>query len=326
MKYSHLRNFLVITAISAAPASAMTPPSVSAQVSPRSAVTGLGTPTGDGLGVDLFVRQSTRDHLQSGRDRVSNPNGEKTETWQTTLQLDYRVANHLTAIVSVPHIDSTAHFRDPVSGNKVSQKTTGLGDVALIGKYSFFRNRVVEPSAELFGLFGLEFPTGSTTLKDDAGVRLPITQQPGSGEIDYIIGAAGVWGLPRVTTYGDVSYKINGQTNYRYGNFFALNVGANYTLLSARSVSLVGEANVEIAARDTSREGGAGVFSGNQVQNTGSSRAYLSPGVQWRPRASWSLSAGVQIPVYQNLNGTQLASNLIYNAGVFTRFGDRAAR
>ncbi len=305
-------------------AHAMTPPSSSAQVSPRSSVTGLSTPTGDGIGFNLTVRNMSRKKLISGQNRVSNPDSERSNTWITTLQSDYRFSDRWTAILSVPYKDTSSEFRDATTGARVKQRTKGLGDVSLLAKLSLYRNRVVNPSGEVFGLFGLEFPTGSTDERDGAGNRLPITEQPGSGEIDYILGVAGVRVFDAFTGYGDLSYQRNGESNYRYGDFLAANLGVNRTLASAPALSLTGELNSEFAAHDTSRRGGAGVI-GNTVQNTGSTRLYLTPGVQWRPGQSWVLNAGIQVPIYQRVTGTQLASGLNYTLGAYARFFDHAA-
>ena len=295
----------------ASPSFGMPPaPMMSVQVSPRSAITGLGASTQDGVGINLSTRYSERSDFRKGTTKVANPGNDKTETLQTTLLLDYRVTDSLTAILAVPYINQSASY-----GN-VKQTTTGLGDIAVYGKYSLYK---IDATSEVLALVGVELPTGATDKGDAAG-PFSITQQLGSDSTDFIVGAAAVWGLPMLTAYGDFSYKINGSEPYKFGNFLALNAGVNYALQSMDQFSLVGEVNAEVVARDESDLGLPGVFAPGDVPNTGYKKVYLTPGIQWRPAKDWALNFNAQVPVYQDVNGTQLASDVNYNLGVSLRF------
>ena len=106
------------------------PPMMSVQVSPRSAITGLGSTSQDGVGINLSTRYSKRSGLQTGTAKVGNPDNSETKSRQTTLLLDYLVTDDLTAIITVPYIDQTTSY------GPVKQTTKGLGDVAVYGKYS----------------------------------------------------------------------------------------------------------------------------------------------------------------------------------------------
>lgn len=294
------------------PAFAMTPtpPMMSVQVSPRSAITGLGSTSQDGVGVNLSTRYSKRSDRQKGTDKVENPGNEETKSSQTTLLLDYLVTDGLTAILSIPYISQTASY-----GN-VKQTTKGLGDVAVYGKYSVSKP---DASSEILVLLGVELPTGSTDERDSTGV-FPITQQPGSDSTDLILGAAAVWGFPTYTTYGDFSYKINGSESYTFGNFLALNAGINYPLSSMDQFSLVGEVNVEVAEQDESDPAPPVLPNGGDVPNTGYQKVFFTPGIQWQSGKNSSFIFNAQVPVYQNLKGTQLASEVSYTLGVSLRF------
>ena len=287
-----------------------TPPMMSVQVSPRSAITGLGSTSQDGVGINLSTRYSKRSDLQKGTDKVGNPSNEATKSSQTTLLLDYLVTDGLTAILAVPYINQTASY-----GN-VKQTTKGLGDVAVYGKYSVSKP---DANSEILVLLGVELPTGSTDEGDSTG-PFSITQQLGSDSTDFILGAAAVWGFSTFATYGDFSYKINGSEPYTFGNFLGLNAGINYALPSMDQFSLVGEVNAEVAERDKSDIAGPGVLAGGDVRDTGYRKIYLSPGIQWRAGKNSSLTFNAQVPVYQNLKGTQLASDVNYTLGASLRF------
>ena len=84
--------------------------------------------------------------------------------------------------------------------------------------------------------------------------------------------------------------------------------------------SLVGKVNAEYAAQDESDVGLTGVFAAGDVPNTGYRKIYLTPGIQWRTGKDTSLNFNAQVPVYQHLKGTQLASEVSYTLGVSLRF------
>lgn len=308
----HALGMAILLAASASPVFAMSPPMMSVQVSPSSAVTGLGATTRDGVGVNLSTRYSERSELQSGTSKVVNPGNEKTQSQHTTLLLDYRITDGLTGILVVPYVNNTSSYDSP--SGRISQTTKGLGDVAVYGKYSLYK---IDEAHEFLGLAGLKLPTASINKGDASGV-FPITQQAGSGSRDFIIGGAVSWG----TLYGDLSYKVNSKAEtYQFGNFLALNAGVNYVIPSKKQFSLVGEINAESAARDKSDLAGPGVLANGEVRDTGSDRIYFTLGTQWRPAKDWSLDFKAQVPVYQSIQGTQLTPKTNYNFGISYHFG-----
>ena len=289
------------------------PPMMSVNVAPTSPVIGLGASTGEGLGISLLIEQGRRSTRRQGSTNVSNPDNEKTSNFRAALLADYRFSRDITGILSIPYVFTEATYTN------TSQTTNSLGDIAVLGKYSFYKDRLFSPTHELLGILGVEFSTGSTSAKDSTGNLLTATQQPGSGTTDFILGGAWILRRPDFSLYGDLSYKINGNSSYQFGNPFALNAGLNYPI--RKKFSLVGEINSQFTAQDRSNQQGPGVLSNGVVRDTGGETVYLSPGFQWRPAVAWGIQLGVQLPVYQNLRGTQLASNANITFGLTYRFG-----
>lgn len=314
---NHLRktiSCLAILLLLADAGRSMTPPTMAVQVIPGSPLRGLGSATGEGAGFYLTTRQSTRDTLRHGTHDLPNPLQEKSETWQTALLLDHRLTRDWSAVLSIPYLYSKASVGD------FSQTTRGLGDVGLFGRYSFWKERLVNPRREWLGILGLELPTGSTSEKDSRGEKLSATQQPGSGTTDLVAGTALVWGLSRLSLYGDASYKINGHRAYTFGDALTVNAGLNLPL-PGDDFSVIGEINGEFLARDKSDFVGApGRDPDGSVANTGGETVYFSPALQWRP-GGWALTAGAQWPIYQNFRGVQLKADVNYTLGLSTRFG-----
>ncbi len=312
--------FLAALALNAAaPARAMTPPAMAVQVSPGSPLRGLGAASADGLGAYLTVRHSARDVRRRGTEDLPNPDREKNETLQTALFLDYRLGRNLSAGLSIPYVRHEASFLDPVTRQKITQTAEGPGDAAVFGRYSLWKDRLVNPRREWLAILGLELGTGSIKEEDGRGNRLAATLQPGSGTTDLILGTAFVWGLPLLSLHGDVSYKKNGRRAYAFGDAFAVNAGAQAPL--GDRFGFLAEVNGEFYGRDLSDLTGApGRDPDGTVQNTGGETVYFSPALRWSPAGEWALTAGVQWPLHQNFRGTQLKAEVNYTLGLSARF------
>ncbi len=255
---------------------------------------------------------SERDELRSGTGSVPNPNNEKSESLHTTLLIDKALSPRWGALLALPYISNEVSF----SGT--SQEAKGLGDAALYLKYTVWQSWV-NSTREVQLIAGVDSETGGTKEKDAQGNLLPATEQPGSNSTDLIVGAALNWGFIGFITHADVTYKMNGTAGYEFGDVVAANAGINVPLKS-KKWSFSGEINSEFRQRDISSRPGAGVRTDKKVVNSGGETVYLTPGIQWQPRESWVINAGVQIPVYQNFRGTQLAAKHNYVLSFYRRF------
>lgn len=291
------------------------PPMMSVNVSPGySPVQGVTSATEDGLGATLLFRQGTRNVRRSGTHDVTNPDNEQIVSQQTTLVLDYRFLDKMTAILSIPRLANRYTY-----GN-VGQSTIGLGDIAALMKYSIYKGESAGLTREFLGIAGVELPTGATGLKDNTGALLPATQQAGSDTTDFIVGGAGIWGLPLLTLYGDVTYKINGNKSYRFGNSLAANIGASVPVPRFEGVSLLTAFNGQFNERDKSAQSGPGVLPGGTVRDTGGETFYFAPALQFSSGSDWAVTTGIQLPIAQNYRGTQLKSDVYYTSNVHMRF------
>lgn len=312
MRQSLLGLSLVLAA--AIKAAAMTPPSLAASVAPRSPMMGLARRTERGVGAALMGWQSSRNQRQSGTTKADNPNQEKTNSWRTTLLLDYSPSLRWNAILSVPYHRTRASFAN------TEQSADGIGDIALIGKYALFQDRSPFKRREIFALFGFDLPTGETNLKDAQGIRLPATLQPGSNSADLIAGGSAAWSLEHFSFYGDLNYRYNTDRAYTFGDIFGINLGIHYPLPKAPIFSFSAEVGAQFIGRDTSDLEGPGVYANKIVRDSGAELVFFSPGAQWDMGRGLSLSAGVQLPVHQNFRGTQLASQTDYVLSLSGRF------
>lgn len=288
-------------------------PSMAFMVPPRPAPPGFAG-AGDGrFGLDLSWRHERREGLRSGTTPLPNPLGEKTSGWRANAVLDAAAGERLTLLLAVPYSSQRFQFGPGL------QTAQGLGDVAAYGKYAVWRDRPRPARAELAVLAGVELPTGATGL-DSNGARLAATQQPGSGSTDLVFGLSGFAGAGPAVLYADLAYKRNGPGSYEFGDLLSADAGAVLPIPGLARLSATAEAAFDAAAPDASDTPGAGVASDGTVTSTGGETLSLSPGLQLGLPWGLTARAALRFPVYQRLNGTQLAGERELSLGLRARW------
>jgi hypothetical protein len=145
---------------------------------------------------------------------------------------------------------------------------------------------------------GIRLPLGRDNATASNGEIVDSHEQPGTGAFATMIGVSfqhqfGSW--PIYTSVQAQANFANG-AGYRYGDILRYNVGTQMQVL--KGLILVGEVNGRSARRDR--------LEGQQLDHTGGTALYLSPGVLV-PITSNGLSLRVQlqIPVVERLVGFQ---------------------
>ena len=223
--------------------------------------------------------------LEYQRDRTSGA-GEKETEQELALEYEYGVTADWTVKAEIPLVDKDSN------GNG----STGIGDIVLGTKYRFFRVDLPGMQYSTTLLFQAKLPTGD----DDRNPRL------GSGSTDFVGGL--LHGLESRLWYYNTAarYRLNteGGGDLEKGDKVFLDIvgGVRPVLTKYKEPDTVLflELNFENAERDTLR--------GSDVADTGGWELFLSPGVFWTYR-TYAVTAGVQIPVAENLNGTQATSD-----------------
>jgi hypothetical protein len=223
--------------------------------------------------------------LQYHRDRTSGAGENETEQ-ELALEYAYGVTADWTVKVEVPRVDR----------NSSGDGSTGLGDIVLGTKYRFLRTD--SPGAQLSTtlLFQVKLPTGN----DDRSPRL------GSGSTDFVGGL--LHGLESRRWYYNTAarYRLNteGGGGLKKGDRVFLDIVGGVRPVQAAyrepDTVLFLELNWESAARDS--------LNGSGVADTGGWKLFISPGIFWTYRV-YAITAGVQIPIAENLNGSQPTSD-----------------
>jgi len=223
------------------------------------------------------------------RERNSGAGGNETENEtenELSLEYEYGVTADWTVAIEFPFEDKT------VNGTG----STGLGDIQLATKYRFLRFDSPGRQYSTALLFKAKLPTGD----DDKSPRL------GSGSTDFVGGL--LHGLESRRWYYNLAarYRLNteGGGTLEKGDkiFLDLVSGVRPALTEYREADTVVfmELNWENAGRDS--------LGGVDVTDSGGWKLFLSPGIFWTYRV-YALTAGVQIPVADNLNGRQPSSD-----------------
>jgi hypothetical protein len=293
---------------------------------------GQGFSAEPGLKLDLRYDYLNQDQLRSGTGTISASAAAKLTTASgdpqeverftrnnyLTLGFDYALSEYWGINVQLPYIRRShgtlgtgSDGSNPADG-AYDSKTSGLGDIKVLGRYQGLTAR------NNFGVtFGLKLPTGSHTLTgtstnpanpgDTAAIDRGL--QHGTGTTDVIFGAYyfdslnGSWDYFAQAT---VQAALNSRDQYKPGTGYNFNLGARYTGFEGVLPQI--QLNTRHVLHDTGDNADQG--------STGGTLVYLSPGMVVPLSKQASLYGFVQLPIYQDVRGVQLTPRYTVSAGV----------
>lgn len=280
-----------------------------------------GILTGPGIRVDLRYDHFTQSQLRSGTGTVDRASialpadreiQQETVNDNYTLALDYGSTSDWGVTVLVPYFD---RFHTTIAAGDTDLSTShtqSIGDVRVLGRYH-----------GLFGdhgtgvQFGLKLPTGgfhnSFTDGPQAGQPLDRGLQPGTGTTDLLLGIYHFEALSRDWDYfaaALLQQPLNSREDFRPGTGINVNLGVRYMANEAVIPHL------QINARSEGRESGLNA----DVDNSGATLIYLSPGVTFSVGNDMSVYAFIQLPIYQRVNGLQIEPRNSASIGVHYAF------
>lgn len=248
------------------------------------------------------------------------------ETWGVTAVLPYIMRSHMTYGSDTDLGDGTGW---PSGSNGYSSQANGIGDMKIIGRYFGFAEQ------KDWGLqFGVKLPTGNngqTAAAANGSGVVPVDPglQLGTGSTDLIMGAYKFGYLPQTENWGyfaNVQYQAAviptnvpgniaalmgpGTWSYRPGNGLNANLGTNYQGFEKWVPTVQFNYVYKTADSGTAAD----------TWSTGGNILYITPGVLFRATDSTQIYANVQLPLYQNLNGIQLAPSFVASVGVRVHF------
>jgi len=221
--------------------------------------------------------------------------------WGLDLQLPYLIRQHGTL----------AEGDDPqVSGSDYAH----IGDLRLVGRYQgFLRDR------SLGVQLGLKLPTGpfhdtfSSGPQQGEGVDRGL--QTGSGTTDLILGVYHHGSIGRNwDRFEQLQLKqpLGSREQFRPPTQFSVNLGLRY--VGNAYVIPQAQLNVKVEGHETGDPEVA------DYPDSGSRVVYVSPGIASKPVKGTSMFGFVQVPVYQDYSGYQLAPRYTLSVGINHRF------
>lgn len=285
-----------------------------------------------GIKLDLRYDYLDQNQLRSGHGTISptdagkvvnNGNPAEVEKYTVnnylTMGIDYSNSREWGVNVQVPWINRNHSTLGTASdgitpgagGGQYNSHTSSVGDVKVIGRYQGFTHQCN------FGiLYGVKLPTGnfmekgvSTDPTAPGPVSIDRGLQPGTGTTDAILGAYYSDALNQNWDYfTQAIYQkaLDSRNQYKPGEGLNVNVGLRYAGFSGFAPLL------QLNLRNVVHDEGANA----DQSNTGGTLLYISPGISASVSRQVSAYGFVQVPVYQDVNGIQLAPRYTASIGV----------
>jgi len=276
---------------------------------------------GTGFNLNLRFDYIDQDQLRTGRTTVNKgsilfPSEQeiqlRTISRTTLLDLGYSPNADWSVNAFVPVTDRTHGTVGEGDLTSSYSHSSGIGDLMLLGRYQGFS------MDRSFGLqLGVKLPTGRTgdtfSTGPLAGETVDRGLQLGTGTTDLLVGAYKFgtfrpkWGY---FVSALAQFPTGGKDGFRPGDALNLSAGARYTGFD------VFTPQIQLNLRAETPETGASA----DTANSGSTLAYLSPGLTASINSSFQLFAFLQVPVYQRVSGYQLEPRYLLSVGLNYRF------
>ena len=249
--------------------------------------------------------------LLDGSDRVHDPLG-RTETHHSVpLSAHWGLRHDLQLSAIVPWVR-----REEASAASERLSAEGLGDVVLAAKYRFLRLDGDGYGTNFSVLGGLELPTGSDDEQDGGATLIP-DLQPGSGSWDPFVGGGVTHEPGRWRFNAFFFYKLNTENSddFKHGDRLYVELAAGNRFWLEPYPGPFMRADLLMRYR---REGRDEVDGASDPDSGGDQ---LTLGLNWafRPRPTLDFQVGVEVPVWESVNGVQLAETF----SLFIAFGWR---
>lgn len=199
---------------------------------------------------------------------------------------------------------------------------TGFGDLSLNIAYNTYSNE--EYLFNIQQTLKFTFPTGEFDVANN-GIIYPIDIQPSSGNNKYDFGIIFSKSFESIENFSlmsinnfEISQLIDTEkTNFKYGNQYNFSILGIYKVLDELTGILEFKANIrEQAMTGFKDKNDNDNVKYNFMNSTGGTVVFVSPKVKFNFMDLYSFSLQMDLPVYKDLNGTQLSNAYSIRAGV----------
>lgn len=256
--------------------------------------------TSTGIGIRIDERYTLLNSMYNGTDKVNNP-GNKETFLTTQITGFYAINPDLAALVVVPYVRKTTKEWDDTAGMFAEGKATGLGDIALMGRYIFYKRHELASTTLLAGQAGVKLPTGATDKTDNMGNFMDAHIQPGTGSTDLLLGLNVSHATGRFTLSTNLLYFINGEgetgdAKHEFGDTLNYDVTGIYRIYPDMPPGPTVSLALGIAGewRGDETEDGANIGGKGHV-------VYLNTGILFIPDPRWIAELNYRPAIYHDL-------------------------
>jgi hypothetical protein len=283
----------------------------------------LGLPPGSSgtwqfsLGYDVNVLKT----LMNGSEELDDQSRERV-TRSILFQSGYSITDQFSADLFFSYVKQERTINQFDKTDYTS--TNGIGDAAILFKYS-----LSNPSSnKLFFTIaaGPKMPTGRSDFTREDGIPLNADLQPGSGSWDGLFWGNGLYKFdfrPTLTISSTAIFSYKGKNNqylgeqtYQFGNEFQLIITTNDNFL-------VGKKIIDTSISVRYRKSLSDRFNDVTMPSTGGQWVFLAPALGFNFSQKIAINANFEIPVFSEVEGTQLSPTYRLNIGVFFKINKK---
>lgn len=288
-------------------------------ISPLETISGSG-------GIRINQRYTLLNTVYSGTKEVSLATNPKEDFWTTEVTGFYSISEGFMLLAILPIRKNTmdghlhVHSDGDIEVHPDKGEVSGMGDIAFLGRYTFFKTHTIDTTTAVAALFGVKLPTGRTDGKTSDGANfLDAHIQLGTGSTDFFLGLSFNHAIQKFSISANILNAIHtegkaGDKTYQFGNILNYDVTTKYRIYPAlfdpekNQCFLAFGINGEL--KDKEKEDGI------TITNSGGHTIYLTPGVQVVMAPHWVVEASYFYAIYHDLYETQTGENYKVSGGV----------
>lgn len=277
----------------------------------------LGLPN-EGRGV--LVLGVNYDHnnlntLNAGSQKLDD-DSRKRITNSVLLNLGYSFTDNFSAETLFTWVNQTRTISQ--FGNENLTETSGVGDAVFLVKYAI--PSVLGASSQINLGLGTKAPLGKSDIATNQGIQLTADLQPGSGAWDglgWVSLSKGVGFRQSATVSASFTYRLTGKNDsylndssvYEFGDALQANLGYTDQFLLFNTI-------INPGLIFKYRKSGIDKINNSNIPNTGGEWVFIRPEVSVQLSPSIALQARLELPIYSNVDGTQLTPTTRFTTGL----------
>jgi hypothetical protein len=265
-----------------------------------------------------------RHEAYNGNSKENDAPDEKLADSIFNLFYSARVLEPLFLDVNLP-FTSKAYTERP-DNTYASDRDTALGDMSMLMTLQPYAMADKYGTADWRVRAGVKLPTGdadqlnnynAVQAIDNGGSNIySYDRAIGSGSLDWIVGSSFFLREDRFLGFADAQYigRSTGENDFRFGDKVTVHVTPGYVFFERAKNSfafLVDSSYTFVGESD---------FDGTEVPTTGESSFYMGPRVLATFNKTLSAYVGASLPLYHDMNGTQLATDYQVIASIMGAF------